>query len=533
MKTYACIILSILFIFGCSARRNNAKSDRLSRPDLNYYGLTVDTDADGVADVFDREPDESFNTENYNHIEENDFLLAIKNPQSTFSIDVDAASYSNTRRYITGGQLPPKDAVRIEEMINYFTYNYPDPDDQHPFSISTELADCPWNTENKLLSVGIQGKRIENKNIPASNLVFLLDVSGSMDSPDKLPLLKSSFNLLLNQLGADDQIAVVVYAGAAGLVLPSTSCDQKEKIRQAIEELDAGGATAGGEGIELAYKVAKENFKKGGNNRIILATDGDFNVGISSEGELVRLIEKKRESGIFLSVLGFGTGNLQDAKMEQLADKGNGNFYYIDNLYEAKKVLVTEMGSTLLAIAKDVKIQLEFNPAKVAQYRLIGYENRMLQNKDFEDDKKDAGELGAGHSVTALYEIVPQSGTAKGPNQIENKYQVTKVSSEAHSSNEMATLRFRYKLPKDSTSNLIETVILNKSGALKNTTSDYRFASAVAEFSLLLRDSKHKGSANYEQVIALATEADEGDDGGYRSEFVKLVKAAKDIAESK
>ncbi len=469
------------------------------------------------------------NTEEYDYIDENEFLEVTANPLSTFSVDVDAASYSNVRRFITDGMLPPKDAVRIEEMINYFSYDYKNPKDQKPFSIHTELGECPWNKQHKLLHIGLKGKELEKGNIPPSNLVFLLDVSGSMEDPDKLPLLQNSFNLLVNQLGDRDNVAIVVYAGAAGLVLPSTSCDQKDVILQAINNLRAGGSTAGGEGIHLAYKVATENFKENGNNRVILATDGDFNVGQSSDAELERMIEEKRESGVYLSVLGFGTGNLKDSKMEKIADKGNGNYYYIDNIFEARKVLVTEMGATLNTIAKDVKIQVEFNPAKVYRYRLIGYENRMMSSEDFDDDTKDAGEIGAGHTVTALYEIELVGPSIKDKTGKQYKYQSTQINKEAYSSNEVASLKFRYKEPEDTVSQLIEKTVNAKYLSLAKTSINFRFSAAVAEFGLLLRDSKHKGESTYEQVVEMALSAKGEDEEGYRSEFVKMVRLAKDL----
>ncbi len=358
-------------------------------------------------DVSETEEQKDFNTEEYNQIEEQPFLLVKNSPLSTFSIDVDTASYSNVRRFLNNRELPPADAVRIEEMINYFTSDYPYPQGNIPFSVTTEISQAPWQKQHKLVLVGLQGKPIAKENLPPSNLVFLIDVSGSMDEPNKLPLLKSAFSLLVQQLEKKDTVSIVVYAGAAGVVLPPTPGNQKSKILAAINNLEAGGSTAGGEGIQLAYKLAKDNFFKSGNNRVILATDGDFNVGVSSEGELVKLVEQYRNDNIFLTVLGFGMGNYKDNKMEQLANKGNGNYAYIDNSQEANKVLVSEMGANLLTIAKDVKIQVEFNPAKVQAYRLIGYDNRRLNDRDFNDDQKDAGELGAGHSVTALYEIIP------------------------------------------------------------------------------------------------------------------------------
>ncbi|HYM92516.1 MAG TPA: von Willebrand factor type A domain-containing protein, partial [Chitinophagaceae bacterium] len=374
-----------------------------SRVPLSYSisgsakGLAINT-SQGY--INDNEVTDNFNTESYDHITENRFLKVKDNPLSTFSIDVDVASYSNVRRFLNLGQLPPAGAVRIEELINYFHYDYPQPTDEHPFSINTEISDCPWNKENKLVLIGLQGKKIPAENLPASNLVFLIDVSGSMDEPNKLPLVKASMKMLVDQLREQDKVAIVVYAGNAGLVLSSTSGSDKTKIKDAIDNLEAGGSTAGGAGIKLAYKIAKENFAKGGNNRVILCTDGDFNIGASSDDEMERLIEQERKSGVFLTVLGFGMGNYKDSKMEKLADKGNGNHAYIDQLSEAKKVLVNEFGGTLFTIAKDVKLQIEFNPAKVQGYRLIGYENRILNKEDFNNDKKDAGELGSGHTVT-------------------------------------------------------------------------------------------------------------------------------------
>ncbi len=477
---------------------------------------------DGVA-VADNE----FNTEQYNHIVENEFRDAFSNPLSTFSIDVDNASYSNIRRFINGGQLPPIDAVRIEEMINYFTYDYPQPKGSHPFSITTELGACPWNSSNQLLLVGLQGKNVATEDLPPSNLVFLLDVSGSMNEPNKLPLVKSAFRLLVNQLRKQDRVSIVVYAGSSGLVLPSTSGSEKEKILDAIERLQAGGSTAGAAGIVLAYQVAKENFIAEGNNRVILATDGDFNVGVSSDGELVRLIEEKRKDGVFLSVLGFGDGNLKDSKMEQLADKGNGNYAYIDNIQEARKVFVGQMAGTLFTIAKDVKIQIEFNPLNVKSYRLVGYENRLLAKEDFSNDKKDAGELGSGHSVTALYEIVPANGDVELHRVDSLKYQLSQPSSRFAS--ELLTLKLRYKMPKDTTSKLIVQTCGTKSEALGETSRNFQFASSVGQFGLLLRDSKFKAAASYERVLSIARESKGDDPEGYRSEFLRLVEAARTI----
>ena len=471
-----------------------------------------------------------YNTENYATIHENDFLEVKHNALSTFSIDVDAASYSNIRRFIDQGQLPPKDAVRIEEMVNYFTYEYAPPTDDTPFSIATELAGCPWNEDHRLVHIGLQGQHIPTADLPPSNLVFLVDVSGSMEYPNKLPLLKSAFRLLVNQMRPEDRIAIVVYAGAAGLVLPSTPGDQKETILHALNQLQAGGSTAGGAGIELAYKIAQENFRPEGNNRIILATDGDFNVGESSDAGMERLIEKKREAGVFLTVLGFGMGNYQDAKMELLADKGNGNYAYIDNIQEAKKVLVNEFGGTLFTIAKDVKLQVEFNPTKVKAYRLIGYENRALKNEDFNNDKKDAGELGSGHTVTAMYEIIPADSDESVPSVDELKYQEQRVKGSARQLNELLTLKLRYKTPTGSVSQLVEQPVIDRAIRWEGTTDNFRFAAAVAGFGMLLRDSEHKGNLTYAAVSALARGAKGKDEEGYRQEFIRLVESCNLLA---
>lgn len=482
----------------------------------------------------DREVEE-FNTEEYDLIEENPFKQVTVSPLSTFSIDVDTASYSNLRRFLSQKTLPPVDAVRIEELINYFTYDYPQPEGNNPFSLTTELSQAPWNPKHQLVSIGIQGKRLQTEELPPSNLVFLLDVSGSMNNANKLPLLKSSFQLLVNELGEQDRVSIVVYAGAAGVVLPPTPGNEKDKILSAINNLEAGGSTAGGQGIKLAYELAKQNFIPSGNNRVILATDGDFNVGLSSDAELVRLIEDYRERGVFLTVLGFGMGNLKDSKMEQLADKGNGNYAYIDNLLEAKKVLVSEMGATLLTIAKDVKIQVEFNPAKVQAYRLIGYENRQLRDRDFNDDTKDAGELGAGHSVTALYEIIP-TGVESDVNLPEVdalKYQQNTVDAAAYNSDELMLVKLRYKAPDENESKLIEQPIIAKEVSLANASNNLKFAAAVAEFGMVLRDSEYKGSASFDEVLKLAKESQGVDLEGYRAEFIRLVEKARAIAPKK
>jgi Ca-activated chloride channel family protein len=462
---------------------------------------------------------------------ENEFLNAKKNPLSTFSIDVDAASYSNIRRFINGGSFPPKDAVRIEEMINYFAYKYHAPQADLPISINTVMSSCPWNTDHKLIKVNMSGKDIPVDHLPSNNLVFLIDVSGSMTSEDKLPLLKRSFRLLVDQLRKEDLVSIVVYAGNAGLVLPATSGDKKEEILAAIERLEAGGSTAGGAGIELAYKIALENFIKGGNNRVILATDGDFNVGVHSNSDLTSLIEEKRKDGVFLTTLGFGTGNYKDATMELLADKGNGNAAYIDNIMEAHKVFVKEMGATLNTIAKDVKLQIEFNPAKVKAYRLIGYENRILAKEDFNNDTKDAGEIGSGHHVTAFYEIIPTGSKEQIDGVDSLKYQKV-VETENSTSNETMTIKVRFKDPDASKSKLIIQTVSDENIALENTDDDFRFAAAVAEFGMLLRDSKFKGKSSFKSVIALAKEAKGMDEEGYRSEFIRLVENAEIISGS-
>lgn len=471
------------------------------------------------------------NTESYAAITENIFRNPNQDPLSTFSIDVDAASYSNVRRYINNGALPPKDAVRIEEMINYFDYDYPQPGGNDPVNIVTEISTAPWNTRHKLVQIGLQAKTIQTDKLPASNLVFLIDVSGSMEDANKLPLLVSSFKLLTDQLRANDKVAIVVYAGNSGLVLPSTPGNMKSTIKDALNQLSAGGSTAGGEGIELAYSVAAKNFIKGGNNRVILATDGDFNVGASSDQDMQRLIEEKRKSGIFLTVLGYGMGNTKDSKMEILANKGNGNYAYIDNINEARKVLVNEFGGTLFTVAKDVKLQVEFNPAKVKAYRLIGYENRLLADKDFNDDLKDAGELGSGHTVTALYEIIPigvESGFLSSVDPL--KYQENKKIVIKNNSPEILTVKLRYKQPDGHTSKLLQKPVLDASAIFSGTSNNFRFAAAVAEFGLLLRQSDFRQNASFDQVIHLAEAAKGKDQEGYRSEFLKLVKSTRLLA---
>lgn len=459
--------------------------------------------------------------ESYTVIHENDFENPSSSPLSTFSIDVDKASYSNVRRMINNGQQIPADAVKIEEMVNYFSYDYPQPTDKHPFSINTEVVKTPWNANSQLVRIGLQGKTYENVELPASNLTFLIDVSGSMSSQNKLPLLKNAFRLLVNQLREKDKVSIVVYAGAAGVVLEPTSGSNKEKILSALNNLQSGGSTAGGAGIELAYKLAEKHFKKNGNNRVILATDGDFNVGASSDSDMQSLIEEKRKSGVFLSVLGFGYGNYKDSKLETLADKGNGNHAYIDNMQEAQKVFGKEFGGTLFTIAKDVKIQVEFNPNMVQAYRLIGYENRLLADEDFIDDTKDAGELGSGHTVTALYEIIPLG--------IESKYlkstpalKYTKSQTVSDYSDELFTVKFRYKKPDESKS--IEMVHIQNTD-ITSASEDMNFASAVALYSMQLRNSKYYNNVTLKKVVELAKKGRGKDKDGYRAEFIRLIKS--------
>lgn len=441
----------------------------------------------------------------YKRIDEHAVVRASAQPVTTFSIDVDRASYANVRRFLTAGTMPPADAVRIEEMLNYFTYRYPQPNGDVPFSITTEVAGTPWNTSTRLLRIGIQGRNLDEWKSAPNNLVFLIDTSGSMQPHNRLPLIKSAFRVLIDRLRAEDRVAMVTYAGSAGLVLPPTSGADKQTILEAFDRLAAGGSTAGGAGIELAYEVAQRQFLEDGNNRVILATDGDFNVGVSSLGELEELIERKRRSGIFLSVIGVGDDNYQDAKMELLADKGNGNYAYLDTQKEAEKVFKHELTGTLVAIARDVKVQLEFDPSKVESYRQIGYENRALANEDFDDDTKDAGELGAGHSVTALYEIVMKPQT-KGA---------------------IATVKLRYKEPNGTVSRLITASAVDDGRDAFNASSDMQFAAAVAEFGMLLRNSPHKGTSSYADVMKLARVARGEDLDGLREEFIRLAESAK------
>ena len=484
-----------------------------------------------------READGAFNTAAYDRILENPFLDAASNPLSTFSIDVDTASYSNVRRFINNGSLPPKDAVRVEEMINYFRYDYPQPKGNDPFSINLDVASCPWEASHRLVRIGLKGREVAADKRGPSNLVFLLDVSGSMTPPERLPLVKQAMRLLVNKLTENDRVAIVVYAGASGLALPSTTGDHKEQILSAIENLEAGGSTNGAQGIELAYKMAADHFIKGGVNRVILATDGDFNVGVTSQGDLIRLIEEKAKTGVFLSVLGVGTDNLKDSTMQKLADKGNGNYSYLDSIDEARKVLVEQINGTLVTIAKDVKVQVEFNPAQVASYRLIGYEKRMLRKEDFNNDKIDAGEIGAGHTVTALYEVVPVGATsnpaASVPPVDPLKYQPatgkTAPGTVKPAQNEMLTVKLRYKKPDGDKSQLIERALDHNGTEFAKAPQDLKFAAAVAEFGMILRDSEFKGNGTLGAVLEWAQESKGSDANGYRAGFIDLVRKAQSL----
>jgi len=486
------------------------------------------------ADSYAREPwrhqGQPGNREQYDVIDENPFIAVAADPLSTFSIDVDRASYSNVRRFIVqDGQLPPRDAVRIEELVNYFPYSYAEPDGDAPLAVDAEVGAAPWKPQHRLVRIGLQARRLHLENLPPSNFVFLLDVSGSMMPENKLPLVRAAMRMLVNELRAKDHVAIVVYAGSAGLVLPSTAGDQKETILAAIDRLEAGGSTAGGAGIRRAYDEAVANFIRGGNNRVILATDGDFNVGVSSDADMVQLIEERRKTGVFLTVLGVGEGNLQAAKMEKLADHGNGNYAYLDNILEARKVLVHELGGTLYTVAKDVKIQVEWNPARVRAYRLIGYENRMLRNEDFTDDKKDAGEVGSGHSVTALYEIVLVGAETdvkiRMPDSL--RYQQRHAAPSTAAGPELLFVKVRYKAPDGDQSRMISRPVLANAGGAPSV--DFQFQTAVAEFGLLLRNSDNRGKANLDHVIAVAREALGKDPEGYRAEFVKLAEAVRGL----
>lgn len=543
MKSYFLPLALISFLFlgqSCEQSKPSGAKDAemmtQSRSSLKEEMAAVTEEATGEI-VEPEEPDAlgdtlsdiAQNTEEYGKIIENPFLGAKDNPLSTFSIDVDNAAYSNVRRYLTEwNQLPPNGAVRLEEMINYFDYDYPQPTGEHPFSVNMELSQAPWAQEHQLLHIGLQGKDLNYDELKPSNLVFLIDCSGSMSSNNKLPLLKKGLKMLLSQLDDKDKVAIVAYAGAAGLVLPATPASQANKILSALDRLEAGGSTAGGQGIELAYKTAQEALIEGGNNRVILATDGDFNVGPSSSSDLVDLITEKRKLDIYLTICGFGMGNYKDDRMEQISNAGNGNYFYIDNEKEAKKVFVREMRANMFSIAKDVKIQIEFNPQWVKAYRLVGYENRLLKAEDFDDDTKDAGELGAGHTVTAIYEIIPQgsASTQKVTQQPALKYQ--DAPSIKNNSSDLMTLKLRYK-PLDSDKSKLLEFNLNKDAAVEQTSDNFRFSAAVAAFGMLLRDSEFKGTANFDKVKIWALSAKGQDPNGDRAELVKLVQLAAQL----
>lgn len=534
-KSYAAVLMSTIVmsvsLCGCGVEEHSSAGEQNSTAGSTESVAWVTTEevaADGMGDWNYGVPAEDFhvenwNTEEYDSIREIGFQSVRNRPLSTFSVDVDTASYSNLRRMIEDGyslEEIPSGAVRIEELLNYFSYDYNLPEGDEPFGVTTVLGDCPWNEDAKLLQIGLKTEEIDFSEAPHSNLVFLLDVSGSMYSDDKLPLLQKSFAMLVEELTEKDRVSIVTYAGSDKVVLEGVSGDEKTKIIDALESLEAGGSTNGADGIETAYKLAGEYFINGGNNRVILATDGDLNVGVSSESELDELITEKKESGVFLSVLGFGTGNIKDNKMETLADRGNGNYAYIDSLSEAKKVLVEQMGATLVTVAKDVKLQVEFNPAYVKGYRLLGYENRMLQTEDFDDDKKDAGEIGAGHMVTALYEIIPVDSEQEIP-ETELKYQ-SETGSVGVENGEWLNMKIRYKAPDSDESRLCSYPV-TEDAYREQPGEDFYFAAAVAEFGLLVRDSEYKKDASFENVRELLklvdTEADE-----YKDEFVYLVK---------
>lgn len=527
----ACIALT-LFVSGCGAEgRGPAESaPRSAKAPAGAASRIPATLSDDNPEITEGR----FNTEAYDQVVENPFLAAVRNPLSTFSIDVDTASYSLVRRFLSEGRLPPQGAVRIEELVNYFSYDDPPPKGETPFSVNIEVAECPWNSDHRLARIGLKGREFPQDERPASNLVFLIDVSGSMDAPNKLPLVKAGLNLLVDRLNRNDHVAIVVYAGASGLVLPPTRGDQKELIQSAIEQLTAAGSTHGSAGIRLAYQTAVEHFITGGTNRVILCTDGDFNVGVTSQDELIRLIEDKARTGVFLTVLGFGMGNYKDSTLEKLADKGNGNYGYIDNMREARKMLAEQLQGTLITIAKDVKLQVEFNPARVVAYRLIGYENRVLAAEDFNNDAKDAGDIGAGHSVTALYELVPpgQSLGESGPElgSVDPlRYQKTNGVSEAAGGDELFRLALRFKLPDAATSQRLEFTAIDNGRKISQASRDFTWSSAVAAFGMILRDSKHKGNATLASVAELAQSAKGPDAQGHRGEFVQLVETARRI----
>lgn len=526
--TFVIAVCSAAVLVACgTAEETHRLADKRYAPQPDYVTAN---EPNGIGYMQENQQQLNTGDESYKQKEENRFAAVATAPLSTFSIDVDKASYSNVRRFLNENQLPPPEAVRVEEMINYFTYNYPQPEakSKHPFTVSSEVAVCPWNPKHKLVHIGLKGKEISMKELPANNLVFLVDVSGSMRDVNKLPLVKEGLKMLVENMRPKDRVAIVTYAGDAGLKLRPTSGDDKEKINEAIDNLVAGGSTAGAAGLQVAYEVANRFFDKKANNRVILCSDGDFNVGMSSDAEMETLIESKRDEGISLTVLGFGMGNLKDSKMEILADKGNGNYAYIDDLLEAKKVLVNEMTGTLFTIAKDVKLQVEFNPAKVKGYRLVGYENRLLNAEDFNDDHKDAGDMGAGHTVTALYEIIPAGSDEKVATVDALKYQ--KANGDV--SPELLTIKCRYKQPNDTSSVKFDQPLADANTNWTESSENFRFAIAVAQFGMLLRHSEHSGVASYENTILLAKNARGKDEEGYRAEFIRLAEKAQLLAKA-
>lgn len=524
------LLVGCLAVVGCGEQEGQLKkmsapasASRVSTMGYSYHEARpqmVDSDR----------TDAPHNTETYDRIVDNGFLTVSQNPLSTFSIDVDTASFSIVRRFLSEHRLPPPGAVRIEEMVNYFTYAYPQPTNGKPFSVNVETAACPWNAEHRLVRIGLKGREITQEQRPPSNLVFLLDVSGSMDDPRKLPMVKSGMQMLVEQLADRDSVAIVTYAGASGIALPPTPATKKARIIEAIYDLQPSGSTNGAQGIELAYQLAEQNRIPGGTNRVILCTDGDFNVGVTSQDELVRLIERNAKGGVFLSVLGFGMGNYKDSTLEKLADMGNGNYAYIDTLREAKKVLIDQMQGTLITIAKDVKIQIEFNPSRAAGYRLIGYENRLLAKEDFNNDSKDAGDIGAGHTVTALYEVVPAGKTVPSPEVDPLKYQAVTAMKPVASGDsvrtELMTVKLRYKQPEAVESQLIEVAVPDQDRQFNQASSDFVWAASVAEFGMILRNSKHRGNATLTSVLEMARPAVGSDLRGYRQEFIELLTSA-------
>jgi Ca-activated chloride channel family protein len=500
------------------------------RGSVNIRGLQPVDGATKTALAYTNNLTPAPGNEDYDRIVENQFTDPKATPLSTFAVDVDKASYANIRRFINGGQLPPKNAVRIEELINYFNYNLPEPSNGDPVAIQTELATAPWNNRHQLVRIGLKAKDVKTDKLPASNLVFLVDVSGSMSDANKLPLVKTSLKMLVNQLRPIDHVALVTYAGYVGIALESTPADQKEKIKEAIDRLGAGGGTAGGAGLMMAYQVAQKNFIKKGNNRIVMATDGDFNVGASSNKDMEDLIEEERKTGISLSILGFGMGNYKDSKIELLADKGHGNYAYIDNITEATKSMVTEFGGTLFTVAKDVKIQVEFNPAKVQAYRLLGYENRLMAKEDFNNDTKLGGEMGVNHTVTALYEIIPVGVNDNFIGSVDPlKYQKPTEVVKQNTSNELMTVKFRYKTPESEKSEVQTVTLSDKPANIGSVSDDFRFAAAVAEYGMILRNSAFKQNADFKHLIKMAKDAKGKDDNGYRAEFIRLAESTSDI----